>query len=92
MGVPVEHFVTMPNFPEGLQFPPTYADRIWYDAVTKRLVFRGVMSKVDFDRLNLLCEDWGYRRRLEDLFRLSMPEEPKRAVFARLLSALHLGL
>jgi len=74
----LDHFVTMDRLPVGLEFPPTLKDRIWFDAAKRRLVFRGFMSKAEFDRLNRLSDDWGYRRPLEDLFRLCTPEEEER--------------
>jgi hypothetical protein len=46
------------------------------------------MSKSEFDRLCLLSDDWGYRRPLEDLFRLCTPEAPRKGVFGRVLSVL----
>jgi hypothetical protein len=75
----VDHFVTMNRLPDGLEFPPALKDRIWFDAAKRRLVFRGFMSKAEFDRLNRLSDDWGYRRPLEDLFRLCTPEEEERS-------------
>ena len=74
----MDHFVTMDRLPDGLEFPPDLKDRIWFDAVKRRLVFRGFMSKADFDRLCRLSDNWGYRRPMEDLFRLCTPEEPAR--------------
>jgi hypothetical protein len=87
----VDHFITMDRLPDGLEFPPALKDRIWFDAAQRRLVFRGFMSKAEFDRLNRLSDDWGYRRPLEDLFRLCTPEEeghPRglRRMFASLAS------
>ena len=49
------------------------------------------MSKADFDRLSRLHDDWGYRRALEDLFRICTLDPPGgspnrlAAVFARLV-------
>ena len=74
----MDHFVKLERLPEGLRFPTELADRIAYDADGKRLVFHGFMSKNDFDRLWALSGDWTYRRQLEDLFRMSVPEEPSR--------------
>ena len=88
----MEHFVNMPDFPERLQFPPDLSDRIRYDTARKRLVYDGFMSKTDFDRLCRVSDDWGYRRALEDLFRLCTPEERKRPVLARLFSLFSLGV
>jgi hypothetical protein len=76
----------MPNLPAGLTFPPDLSDRIRYDGERRRLVFQGVMSKAEFDRLSALSDDWGYRRPLEELFRKSMPEERARGVLGRVLS------
>ncbi len=84
----MEHFVTVTKLPAELSFPSEYSDKIHYDAERKRLVFQGVMSKADFDRLSRLSDDWGYRRPLEDLFRLSIEDEPKKPVFRRIVSAL----
>ncbi|MFO0909151.1 MAG: hypothetical protein U0794_12515 [Isosphaeraceae bacterium] len=86
----MEHFVAMPALPPGLVFPPDLIDRIHHDPGNGRLVYRGFMSKADFDRLNRLSDDWSYRRPLEELFRLCTPEEPGRPVLARLASAFHL--
>ena len=33
------------------------------------------MSKTDFDRLCQLTNDWAFRRTLEELFRLCIPED-----------------
>ena len=84
----MEHFVTMTSLPPGLTFPPQYSDKLHFDAAQKRLVFRGVMSKADFDSLSRLSDDWGYRRPLEDLFRLSIEEGSSPRFFRRLVSAL----
>jgi len=88
MGVPVEHFVTMPSLPPGLKFPADLSDRLRHDPATGRLIHKGFMSKADFDRLCRLSDDWSFRRPLEDLFRLCGPEEPKRSFLARLTSVL----
>jgi hypothetical protein len=92
MEIPLEHFVSMPNSPERLPFPPDLSDRIRYDTTGRRLVYDGFMSKTDFDRLCRVSDDWGYRRALEDLFRLCTPEERKRPVLARLFSLFSLGV
>jgi hypothetical protein len=84
----VEHAIPMERCPEGLKFPADLAERIWYDPTRRRLVHRGFMSKSDFDRLCRLSDDWGYRRALEDLFRLCTPDEPRTWPFARVLSVL----
>jgi hypothetical protein len=75
----MDHFVPVEALPKGLVFPPDLADRIRYDPATKRLSYRGFMSKADFDRLCKLHDDWAYRRPLEELFCLSTAEgEPRK--------------
>jgi len=78
----------MERFPAGLEFPADLRVRMRYDSIRRRLVFIGFMSKSDFDRLCSLSDDWGYRRSLEDLFRLSTPEEAPSGIFNRVLSVL----
>ena len=65
----MDHFVKLDRLPEGLEFPPQLKDRIHFDPVARKLVFRGYMSKTDFDRLCQLSNDWKFRRTLEELFR-----------------------
>ena len=74
----MDHFVLLERPPANLEFPPEYRDRIAYDPASKRLSHRGFMSKAEFDRLCLLSEDWSYRHRLEDLFRLCTVEDGDR--------------
>jgi hypothetical protein len=76
MEVSVDHFVKLDKLPDGLEFPPQFRDRIHFDAAARKLVFRGYMSKADFDQISQLTNDWKFRRTLEDLFRLSIPEPP----------------
>ncbi len=88
MGGPMDHFVKLDKLPDGYQFPPDLQDRIYFDPEAHKLVFRGYMSKGEFDRLSELTRDWGFRRSLEELFRLSIPEEePEHAGPRRLLGA-----
>ena len=74
----MDHFVPMERLPAGLEFPPDLRQRIHHDAERRRLVYRGFMSKIEFDRLCQLSDDWSYRRSLEDLFRLCTPEDETR--------------
>jgi hypothetical protein len=71
----VDHFVTLERVPEELEFPADLKDRIRIDAQSKRLYFRGYMSKADFDRICLLTKDWSFRRKLEDLFRVCIDDD-----------------
>jgi len=84
----MDHFVIIDKLPEGVVLPADMKDRLWYDGESRRLHFRGVMSKAEFDRLCLLTDDWSFRRPLEDLFRLSVPEPPKPKGLRRLVAVL----
>jgi len=88
MGGLMDHFVKLDKLPEGYQFPPDLQERIYFDAAAHKLVFRGYMSKGDFDRLSQRTKDWGFRRSLEELFRLSVPDiDPQQAGGRRLFGA-----
>jgi len=65
----MDHSVPMERLPDGLTFPPLFAERLRYDAASRTLSFQGFMSKAEFDQLSRLHDDWGYRRSLEELFR-----------------------
>jgi hypothetical protein len=87
----VEHSVPVERFPTGIEFPADLKLRIRYDPIRRRLVHIGFMSKTEFDRLLLLSDDWGYRRALEELFRLcTLDEEPRSGVFRKVRSVLGL--
>ena len=82
---PLDHFVKLDKLPDGVEFPPHLKDRIHFDVEAQKLVFRGWMSKAEFDRLSQLSNDWSFRRSLEELFRLSTPDpESTRHGFRRL--------
>src|SRR3954471_20626227 len=87
-GDSMDHHVELKRLPDGLNFPPELGDRIDYDARCGRLSFRGFMCKAEFDRLSRLSDDWGYRRALEDLFRLCTLEAERPEGAGRLASAL----
>jgi hypothetical protein len=70
----MDHFVKLDRLPDGYEFPPDLRDRILFDPQARRLVFHGYMSKAEFDRLCEQTKDWGFRRALEELFRLSVAE------------------
>jgi hypothetical protein len=81
----MEHSVPLEKLPQGLEFPPDLCDRIRFDPKARRLIFRGFMSKSEFDRLCVLSDDWAYRRPLEDLFReCTSDEAPRRGLRAAL--------
>ncbi len=75
----MEHFVPLDRMPAGVAFPPDLAEKFCYDADSRRLIFRGFMSKAEFDRLTMLSEDWPYRRALDDLFRASTEDDSPRS-------------
>jgi hypothetical protein len=87
----MDHSVSINSLPDGLTFPPEMDGRIRYDAARRTLSFRGFMSKAEFDRLSRIHDDWGYRRSLEELFRLctlepeTQPTNRLTSVFARLM-------
>jgi hypothetical protein len=72
----VDHFVKLDKLPDGFEFPSHLEDRIHFDAEARKLVFHGYMSKADFDQISQRTTDWKFRRTLEDLFRLCVPEPP----------------
>lgn len=84
----MERFVKLDRLPEGLAVPPSLADRFHLDDEARRLVFRGFMSKAEFDRLSQLSEDWGYRRALEQLFQLCIDDGTEPPARGRGLRAL----
>jgi hypothetical protein len=75
----MDHFVMLERLPEGLEFPANLRDRIRYDPQTKKLFFRGYMSKTHFDHLCELSRDWSFRRKLEELFQICIDAESPRA-------------
>jgi hypothetical protein len=78
----MDHFVTLDRLPEGIEFPADLKDKIGFDPESKKLFFHGYMSKTEFDRLGQLTKDWGFRRKLEELFQACVyePEPQPRGV------------
>jgi hypothetical protein len=74
MGDVMDHFVKVDRLPEGFEFPADLRDKIGFDAQGKKLFFHGYMSKTEFDRLSQLTRDWGFRRKLEELFQACVYE------------------
>ena len=75
----MDHFVKLDRLPDGFELPAELKDRMSFDAERHLLVFRGYMSKTEFDRLCQLTKDWKFRRTLEDLFSECVPEEVPRS-------------
>jgi hypothetical protein len=75
MGDLMDHFVMLDKLPEGIEFPHDLRDKIRFDAQSKKLCFQGYMSKTEFDRLCLITKDWGFRRKLEELFQVCVYED-----------------
>jgi hypothetical protein len=71
----MDHSVFVDRLPEGLEFPADLKGRIHFDPQTRKLTFRGYMSKTDFDRISQLTRDWSFRRKLEELFQVCVPED-----------------
>lgn len=85
----MDHFVTLESLPGEIRWPKDLADRVGYDAERKRLWYKGWMCKAEYDRLFLLSQDWTYRRKLEELFQISIPNDrPKGAGGRRLILAM----
>ena len=84
----MDHFVSLDRLPEGFEFPTDLKDRIGFDPRAKRLFFRGYMSKTEFDRLSQLTRDWSFRRKLEELFQMSVYENAPDASSSRGLFSL----
>ncbi|MFO0889956.1 MAG: hypothetical protein U0790_12555 [Isosphaeraceae bacterium] len=77
----MDHFVTLDRWPDGLELPADLKERIQFDPQSRRLSYHGYMSKSEFDRISGLTRDWPFRRKLEELFQLSVfegKEEPKK--------------
>jgi hypothetical protein len=70
----MDHFVKLDKLPEGFEFPPQLKDRIHFDPAARKLVFRGYMSKTEFDRICEPTRDWSFRRSVEELFLKSVKE------------------
>jgi len=89
----MDHFVKLERLPDGYEIPGSVRDKLHFDADGHRLVFRGYMSKTEFDRICEPTRDWGFRRSVEELFLKSVVDaKPARAgknrifgVLARLL-------
>jgi hypothetical protein len=84
-----EHTVKLDSLPAGLEFPPEFANRIYFDAAAHRLVYRGFMYKSHYDRLMRLDSSVAYRRAIQRLFQCSADTEtPQIRQFARILATL----
>jgi hypothetical protein len=84
-----EHTVKLDSLPAGLEFPPELSNRIYFDAASHRLVYRGFMYKSHYDRLMGLDSSVDYRRAIQRLFQCSTDTEtPQVWQFARILATL----
>ena len=90
----MDHFVKLDRLPDGYEVPRDLRDKFLFDAEGHKLVFRGYMSKTEFDRICEPTRDWGFRRKVEELFRMSVVDaesapggpSPGRGLFARLFA------
>jgi hypothetical protein len=71
---PMDHFVRLDRLPDGYEIPHSLADKLFFDPEGHRLVFRGYMSKTEFDRICEPTRDWGFRRSVEELFLKSVKD------------------
>ena len=67
----MEHFVRLDHLPDDLEFPNAVQEKIRYDSERRALVFRGPMSKREYDVLRPLHTDSAYSRAIEELFRVA---------------------
>jgi hypothetical protein len=70
----MDHFVKLDRLPDGYEIPRNLQDKLHFDSEGHRLVFRGYMSKTEFDRICEPTRDWGFRRSVEELFRMSVAD------------------
>lgn len=76
--IPDKVNVKVSEFPHGLKFPKACTDRIYYDANSQLLTYRGAMSEDHRDLLRGIADMEDFERRLsEDLGREPSPEEIK---------------
>lgn len=69
------HHVPLSELPADVRVPDDLRELFWFDAERKRLCFDGFMSKDTFDRLVFLSGDRKYQTALEELFRISVPDD-----------------
>ena len=62
-------FVKVEKLPEGVRFPKTATDRLWYDADKKQLFYKGVMEEEERSKLMKMSEDRDYRAAIDTLYR-----------------------
>jgi hypothetical protein len=70
----MDHFVRLDRLPDGYEIPRSVGDKLSFDADGRRLVFRGYMSKTEFDRICEPTRDWAFRRSVEELFLKSVKD------------------
>src|SRR5262245_57293156 len=70
----MEFSVKLAKQPEGLAFPERLRDRMRFDPIQGRLVYKGFMTKCTYDELSALTDDPDYHRALEQLFVLTSEE------------------
>jgi hypothetical protein len=70
----MDHFVRLDRLPDGYEIPRSLRDKLTFDSEGHRLVFRGYMSKTEFDRICEPTRDWGFRRLVEELFLKSVKD------------------
>ncbi|MDB5350858.1 MAG: hypothetical protein JWN86_2105 [Planctomycetota bacterium] len=74
----MEHYVAIDQLPKGFRIPKDFQDRLRFEPATGRLIHVGFMGKADFDRLCQQTNDWPFRRKLDELFRLCADENAEK--------------
>ena len=67
----MDHFVRLDRLPDDLEFPSAVQEKIRYDSERRAIVFRGPMSKREYDLLRSVHTDSAYCRAIEELFRVA---------------------
>jgi hypothetical protein len=85
----MEHAVKVGSIPTNIQFPVNLGDRIRFEPSRQKLVFRGFMSKSEYDQLMRLSQDAQYQSAVSELFQLSTDtDSPQLRQFGRVLTIL----
>src|SRR5262249_34863340 len=77
--IPEKTSAKVPNFPASLKFPKSIADRIFYDARSKMLTYKGSMTEQHKAVLLSLAEQDSFTAAVEELFAREPSEEEAQA-------------
>lgn len=68
-----ETFEKLVKLPDGVEFPEDLKNKIRYDNSTQLLIFKGIMSQEEKNKLLNLSTDNTYKKAIEALFQMSQP-------------------